>query len=111
MKKIKMKLIMIKRFFFINNIAFDGAETLIESIKSNPKFVLWGILKNTYHLAPIILNKFNSRTYFPSCSGIGHSCYANYFYIGSLFILFLFFNYHFFLKKNMKIILILKHML
>ena len=91
-----------KDFFYLNNIAFDGAETLVESIKSNPKFVFWGILKNTYHLAPIILNKFNSRTYFSSCSGIGHSCYTNYFYIGSLFILFLFFNYHFFFKKIYK---------
>ncbi len=89
-----------KDFFYTNNVAFDGAETIVDSIISNPKFVFWGILKNTSHLAPIILNKFNSRTYFTSCSGIGHSCYTNYFYIGSLLILFLLFNYYFFFKKK-----------
>ena len=68
-----------KDFFFVNKIVFDGADTLIESLKSNPKFVIWGIFKNSSHLAPIILNKFSSRNYLPSCSGIGHSCYSNYF--------------------------------
>ncbi len=89
-----------KDFFYINKVAFGGSETLIDSILNNPKFVLWGILKNTSHLAPIILNKFNSRAFFPSCSGIGHSCYTNYIYIGSIFVLFFFFNYYFFLKKK-----------
>ena len=89
-----------KDFFYTNNVAFDGAESIVDSIISNPKFVSWGILKNTSHLAPIILNKFNSRTYFPSCSGTGHSCYTNYFYIGSLLILFLLFNYYFFFEKK-----------
>tara|TARA_Y100000590_G_scaffold470064_1_gene661734 strand:- start:10098 stop:11807 length:1710 start_codon:yes stop_codon:yes gene_type:complete len=89
-----------KDFFFVNKIAFDGADTLFESLKSNPKFVIWGIIKNSSHLAPIILNKFSSRNYLPSCSGIGHSCYSNYFYISFVFILFVLFNYYFFFKKK-----------
>ncbi len=89
-----------KDFYFVNKVAFHGSETLLESINSNPKFVIWGIIKNTSHLVPLILNKFNSRNYLPSCSGIGHSCYANYFYISFVFILFLLFNYYFFFKKK-----------
>lgn len=89
-----------KDFYFVNKIAFNGSQTMYESIKSNPNFFIWGIIKNAKHVVPIILNKFNSRNYFPKCSKNGHSCYSNYFYIGSIFILFIFFNYHFFIKKK-----------
>ena len=54
-------------FYFTNKKAFNNSETLIDSIKSNPRFVFWGIIKNSTHIAPIILNKFNLRNFFPSC--------------------------------------------
>ena len=89
-----------KDFYFINKIAFNGSDNLIDSFKSNPKFVSWGIIKNSTHIFPIILNKFTSRNFFPSCKNNGHSCYSNYFFIGGVFILFLFFNYRFFFKEK-----------
>ena len=87
-------------FYFTNKKAFNNSETLIDSIKSNPRFVFWGIIKNSTHIAPIILNKFNLRNFFPSCKNIGHSCYSNYIFISIVFIIFFLFNYYFFFKEN-----------
>ena len=39
-----------KDFYFINKIAFNGSDNLIDSFKSNPKFVSWGIIKNSTHI-------------------------------------------------------------
>ena len=89
-----------KDFYFTNKKAFNNSETLIESIKSNPSFVLWGIIKNSTHIVPIILNKFNLRNLFPSCKNDGHSCYSNYIFISTVLIFFLFFNYNFFFKEK-----------
>ncbi len=88
-------------YYFTNEKLFNGAQTIKDALISNPKFFLWGVIKNSLHIPAIIINKFQARNLLPYCKN-GHSCLSNYIFISLTSFLFILTMYFYFLHKYFK---------
>lgn len=87
-----------KDYYFTNEELFNGAQNIKDAFISNPKFFIWGTLKNSLHIPAIIFNKYYLRNILPDCKK-GHSCLSNYLFISIASIIFIYFMYCYFLRK------------